>query len=71
MIGNETLMGQVATFMENLHLSLHEVMEVVPYRYMLLMARDKQRVASGTVYEEVNEEEFFKRKGKKNPFKKA
>lgn len=68
-IGNETLIGQVATFMENLHLSYHEVVEVIPYRYLLMMAKDKQHVAYGEVWEEVDEAEFFSRMGKKNPFK--
>lgn len=61
-------MGQVATFMENLHLSYAEVVEVFPYRYMLLMAKDKQHVAYGEVWEEVDEAEFFRRQGQANPF---
>lgn len=69
MIGNETLLGQVATFMENLHMSYAEVTEVFPYRYLLLMAKDKQHVAYGEVWEEVDEAEFFRRNGKPNPFK--
>jgi len=69
-IGNETLLGQIATFMENLHLSYAEVVDVFPYRYMLLMAKDKQHVAYGEVWEEVDEAEFFKRTGRKNPLKK-
>lgn len=67
-IGNETLIGQVATFMENLHLSYAEVVEQIPYRYLLMMAKDKQHVAYGEVWEEVDEAQFFKMKGKQNPF---
>ena len=70
MIGNETLLGQVATFMESLHLSYAEVVDVFPYRNLLLMARDKQHVAYGEVWEEVDETEFFKRQGRDNPFAK-
>lgn len=55
--------------MENLHLSFAEVTDVFPYRTLLLMARDKQHVAYGDVYEEVDEAEFFRRQGKSNPFK--
>ena len=57
--------------MENLHLSLHEVVDEVPYRYLLMMAKDKQHVAYGEVYEEVDEAEFFRRMGQSNPFDKG
>ena len=57
--------------MENLHLSYAEVVDVFPYRYMLLMAKDKQHVAYGEVWEEVDEAECFRMKGMKNPFKKG
>ena len=56
--------------MENLHLSYAEVVEKIPYRYLLMMAKDKQHVAYGEVWEEVDESEFFRMKGKKNPFQK-
>ena len=54
--------------MENLHLSYAEVVDVFPYRYLLMMAKDKQHVAYGEVWEEVDEEEFFKRNNRENPF---
>lgn len=54
--------------MENLHLSFAEVVDVFPYRYLLLMAKDKQHVAYGEVWEEVDESEFFRRNGQSNPF---
>ena len=54
--------------MENLHLSYAEVVNEIPYRTLLMMAKDKQHVAYGEVWEEVDEAEFFKLKGKKNPF---
>lgn len=44
--------------MECLHLSYHEVVSVIPYRVLLLMSKDKQRVAYGEVYHEVTEEEM-------------
>ena len=56
--------------MENLHLSYAEVVDIIPYRTLLMMAKDKQHVAYGEVWEEVDEAEFFKLKGKKNPFAK-
>ena len=39
--GNQTIAGQIATFMEGLHLSYSEVWEVIPYRQLLLMSTDK------------------------------
>lgn len=56
--------------MENLHLSYAEVVNEIPYRYLLLMARDKQHVAYGEVWEEVDEAEFFRRNNRNNPFAK-
>lgn len=54
--------------MENLHMSYAEVLDVFPYRTLLLMAKDKQHVAYGEVWEEVDEEEFFRRNNRENPF---
>lgn len=36
-----------------------EVMEVIPYRNLIIMQKDKMRVASGDVMQEVSDEEFF------------
>lgn len=57
-IGNDTLLGKIASFMDSLHLSYQEVVREIPYRNLLLMAKDKQRVACGDVMYEVTEEEF-------------
>lgn len=67
-IGNNCLLGQIATFIENLHLTYDEVVNQIPYRNLVIMQKDKLHVAYGKVMEEVSEEEFFKRKGK-NPLK--
>lgn len=56
--------------MENLHLSYTEVVDEIPYRYLLIMAKDKQHIANGEVWEEVDEAEFFRRQGMSNPFAK-
>lgn len=40
MIGNETMMGQIATFMETLKLTYDEVVYHIPYRNLLLMQKD-------------------------------
>lgn len=54
-------MGQIATFMETLHLSYREVVHEIPYRNLVIMSKDKQHaVYGGEVLKEVSEEEFFK-----------
>ena len=58
-------MGQIATFMEALHLTYDEVLDKIPYRNLLIMSRDKMRVATGKVYHEMTaeeEREFIKQK---------
>lgn len=67
-IGNNCLLGQIASFMENLHLSYDEVVNQIPYRNLVIMQKDKLHTAYGEVMEEMSEEEFFKRKGN-NPLK--
>ena len=57
------MLGQIATFIEYLHLSYDEVVRGIPYRNLQVMMRDKQRVAYGEVRREVSDEEFFKEKG--------
>lgn len=47
-------MGQVATFMESLHLSYPEVMDVIPYRNLLLMQKDKVHIVYGTIVKRVS-----------------
>lgn len=55
--------------MESLHLSYQEVLDGIPYRNLLIMSRDKLRIASGKVFREMTDEEeaeFIKKKmGKK------
>lgn len=53
-------MGQIASFIENLHLSYTEVVEQIPYRNLIIMQKDKLRAISGTIRKEVTEEEYFK-----------
>ena len=54
--------------MEVLHLSYDEVVFKIPYRNLIIMQKDKLHTVYGDVLQEVNEEEFFKLKGKGNPF---
>ena len=63
-IGNDCLLGQIATFQESLHLSYHEVLDEIPYRNLIIMQKDKLR----TLYNsekmvEMSDEEFFRNKG--------
>ena len=39
------MLGQVATFIETLHLTYDEVWEKIPYRNLLLMTKDKMHTA--------------------------
>lgn len=63
-IGNDCLLGQIATFQESLHLTYHEVLDEIPYRNLIIMQKDKLR----TLYNsekmvEMSDEEFFRNKG--------
>lgn len=53
-------MGQIASFMENLHLTYKEVLEEIPYRNLVIMQKDKLHIADGDVMQEVSDAEFFK-----------
>ena len=54
--------------MEVLHLSYDEVVFKIPYRKLIIMQKDKLHTDNGNDNLEINEEEFFKLKGKGNPF---
>lgn len=43
--GNQTIVGQLTTFMEGLHLTYNEVFREIPYRQLQLMSVDKLRPA--------------------------
>lgn len=53
-------MGQIATFIENLHLSYEEVVYKIPYRNLVIMQKDKLHVTTGDVLHEVSDGEMFK-----------
>ena len=42
------MLGQIASFMESLKLSYHDVVYEIPYRNLLLMQKDKLHVVYGT-----------------------
>ena len=54
------MLGQIASFMENLHLTYREVLEEIPYRNLVIMQKDKLHVASGDIMQEVSDTDFFK-----------
>ena len=63
-IGNDCLLGQIATFQESLKLSYAEVLDGIPYRNLIIMQKDKLR----TLYNsekmvEVSDDDFFKEQG--------
>lgn len=47
MIGNECMLGQIASFVEALGLSYEEVVYKIPYRNLLIMQKDKAHVCTG------------------------
>ena len=51
------MLGQIATFMETLHLTYNEVVNEIPYRTLLIMSKDKLHVVYGEVEQEMTEEE--------------
>lgn len=67
-VGNNCLLGQIASFMDILHLTYDEVVHKIPYRNLVVMQKDKLRTVYGEVMCEVSDEEYFAAKGK-NPFK--
>jgi len=51
--------------MESLHLSYREVVEVIPYRNLLIMQKDKMHEVFGTVVRKQSGKEMAARRGKK------
>ena len=55
-------MGQIASFMENLHLSYWEVVYEIPYRNLVLMQRDKQHTVTGIKVNKVSGKDMASRR---------
>lgn len=64
MIGNDTIIGQIATFIEYLHLSYNEVYREIPYRVLLLMQKDKMREVAGEKVKKISGKELAERRKK-------
>jgi hypothetical protein len=61
-IGNACLIGQIATFIESLHLSYEEVIYKIPYRVLLIMQKDKVHTVYGQRVRRVSGREMAARK---------
>ena len=66
MIGNDTLLGQIATLIETLHLSYEEVVYKIPYRNLLIMQKDRLHACIGDRVKKVSGKDMAARRGKKN-----
>lgn len=61
MIGNETMIGQIATFMETLKLTYNEIVYRIPYRNLLLMQKDILHQVTGDLIIERDGRYLFNR----------
>lgn len=59
------MLGQIATFMEALHLSYDEVVYKIPYRNLLIMQKDKLHCVYGTKVEKVSGKSMAERRKRK------
>lgn len=66
MIGNDTILGQIASFIDALHLSYEEVVYKIPYPTLLLMQRDKLRPCTGVKIKPISGKEMAAHR-RKNP----
>lgn len=56
------MLGQIATFIEDLHLSYEDVVNRIPYRNLLIMKKDKLHEAYGDVITRVSGRELADRR---------
>lgn len=63
-VGNKTLLGQIASFMDSLHLTYDEVVNQIPYRNLIIMQKDKQHEAFGDVVKKISGKELANRRRK-------
>lgn len=53
-IGNETIFGVIAFYMEILHLTYKQVYEEIPHRNLIMMQLDKLHEAYGDIMKKVS-----------------
>ena len=58
------MIGQIATFIDTLHLSYKEVTEEIPFRVLQVMARDKVHVIYGKKVEHISGREMAAKRRK-------
>ena len=56
------MIGQVATFMETLHLTYEEVVNRIPYRVLLIMQKDKLHEVFGEKAERISGKDMMARR---------
>ncbi|ROT06798.1 hypothetical protein EEL33_08495 [Muribaculaceae bacterium Isolate-037 (Harlan)] len=62
MIGNECMLGQIASFMEALGLTYDEVVHKIPFRNLLVMQRDKIHPLTGVKVNKTTGKEMAERR---------
>lgn len=62
MIGNECLLGRIATFIETLGLSYDDVVYKIPYRNLVIMQKDKMHPCYGVVVKKMSGKDMMARR---------
>lgn len=60
--GNDTMLGQIATFRESLGFSYKEIFEEIPYENLIMMQKDKLHVVYGDKITTVSARSMIKSK---------
>jgi hypothetical protein len=60
------MLGQIATFIENLHLSYEEVVYKIPYRNLMIMQKDKLHNVHGEKIVKGSGKDMAKRRRRNN-----
>lgn len=56
------MLGQIASLMDTLKMSYHEVVFEIPYRNLLIMQKDKIHIVTGTLIQQTSGKEMAKRR---------
>lgn len=56
------MLGQIASFMESIHLSYKEVFEIIPYRNLVIMQKDKLHEVHGEIIKKTSGKELAARR---------
>lgn len=58
------MLGQIASFMENLHLSYEEIVFKIPYRNLVIMQKDKLHTVYGERVQKLTGKELANRRNR-------